>query len=221
MDYLIKEGWPKERAHYIPNFVDPTRAEPLSRQKYNTPEKAPLILCLGRLHKNKAFDVVIKALKDVPKAYLWIAGEGELRGELETLAREMGVADRVRFIGWHQDARPLQSAADIICCPSRHEPLGNVVLEAWAQEKPIVAAASQGPSSLIKTGKNGILTPLEDVAAMAKGLNEVINSKTLAKKMVAEANKDYQNNFSEDVVVEKYLDFFSKITGEKSKKKVA
>ncbi|MGY8960180.1 MAG: glycosyltransferase, partial [Alphaproteobacteria bacterium] len=78
-DYLIREGWPAARAHYIPNFIDAAPQPPVDRAAFDTPTDAPLLLAMGRLHVNKGYDTLLDALAAVPGAYLWIAGEGPLR----------------------------------------------------------------------------------------------------------------------------------------------
>ncbi|MDP6884951.1 MAG: glycosyltransferase, partial [Rhodospirillales bacterium] len=98
--HLVGNGWPGDKAHYLPNFVSAARAEPASRAAVFTPPGAPLVLGLGRLHQNKAFDVLLEAMTRVPDAYLWLAGEGPLRRELEDLAQKLAVKPRVRFLGW-------------------------------------------------------------------------------------------------------------------------
>ncbi|NQV22488.1 MAG: glycosyltransferase, partial [Rhodospirillales bacterium] len=62
VDYLVREGWPAERAHYLPNFVPDARKEAVPRSVLDTPDDAPLLLGMGRLHENKAFDVLLQAL---------------------------------------------------------------------------------------------------------------------------------------------------------------
>lgn len=211
VEWIAGQGWPAERAHYVPNFVDETLAPPVGRKTFSTPEGAPLILALGRLHPNKAFDVLIKALAKVPEAYLWLAGEGPLRAELETLAARAGVVSRVRFLGWREDVASLFAAADLFVCPSRHEPLGNVVIEAWAQGIPVVAAASEGPSQLIEDGIDGLLVPLEDHEAMAASLNRLIADRALAAQIGAAGREAYEEQFTEAAVVARYIEFFERI----------
>ena len=212
VDYLIREGWPADRAHYVPNFVSSNIVEPASRRDLSTPEEAPLILSLGRLHENKAFDTLIHALVQVPDAYLWIAGEGPLRQELELLAEKLGVRPRVRFLGWRKDISALYAACDVYVCPSRHEPLGNVVLEAWSHGRPVVAAKSQGPVSLIEHGNNGLLCDIDDSAQMAKEIKEILFNQDVAQDLAKGGWASYQKDFTEKVEVEKYLDFFEKVS---------
>src|SRR3546814_11074829 len=97
--------------------------------------------------------------------WLWLAGEGPRRRALMQQAARLGLGDRVRFLGWRDDVAALLRAADVFLCPSRHEPPGNVVIEAWAHGTPVVAAASQGPRPLIEDGTTGLLVALDDADA--------------------------------------------------------
>ncbi|MBI5121615.1 MAG: glycosyltransferase [Rhodospirillales bacterium] len=213
VEYLKKQGWAAERAHYLPNFVSAEKLPPIDRKSLFTPPNAPLILALGRLHKNKAFDVLLKAMGQVPDAYLWLAGEGELRAELEALAQQVGVKPRVRFLGWRDDVAALYAAADIFVCPSRHEPLGNVVLEAWAQGKPVIAADSYGPGTLIQHGENGLLVPVDDAQAMGQALQWMVRNPGEARRMAEAGQRTYESDFTEGRVVERYIEFFESIAG--------
>ena len=211
-DYLVKNGWAPERVHYLPNFVSAEKAAPLSRSTFSTPERTPLILALGRLHENKAFDTLLRAVARVPDAYLWLAGEGPLRGELEELAERLGIKPRVRFLGWRDDAEALFASADIFVCPSRHEPLGNVVIEAWAQGVPVVATDSPGPGTLVRHGESGLLSPVDDVQALARSIQRLVDDPGAREELSRGGQVAYEAEFTEDIVVGKYLDFFEKVT---------
>jgi glycosyltransferase involved in cell wall biosynthesis len=138
-DWLVREGWPAEHAHYIPNFAAEGEGAPIPRAHFATPEGPPLLLGMGRLHEAKAHDVSLRALALLPDAYLWIAGSGPEEDKLKALAEDLGVSPRVRFLGWRNDASALYRSADVCVFPSRFEPLGNVVIQAWAHGLPIVA----------------------------------------------------------------------------------
>ncbi|MDA8232149.1 MAG: glycosyltransferase [Magnetospirillum sp.] len=212
-DWIVAQGWAPERVHHVPNFVDEEAQEALPRQTFGTPADAPLVLALGRLHPNKAFDVLITAIAVVPGPHLWIAGEGPLQTELEGLAARLGVSDRVHFLGWRDDVPALFASADIFVCPSRHEPLGNVVIEAWAQGVPVIAAASQGPSQLIEDNVDGVLVPVDDAAALAIALRRMMFERGLAENIAAAGRKTYEARFTEAAVVARYLEFLHKVAG--------
>lgn len=212
VDYLVEHDWPAEKAHYLPNFVFEEKAEPLSRNEFYTPRGVPLIVSLGRLHENKAFDVLLRALARVPDVYLWLAGDGPLKAELQKLAEDLGVKPRVRFLGWRDDTAALLSAADLFVCPSRHEPLGNVVIEAWSQGLPVVAADSMGPGTLIEHMESGVLVPVDDEISMARAIKTVLGDNDLSEKIARNGYESYQENFTEARVVEQYVEFFNKVT---------
>lgn len=212
-DWVVSQGWSEDRVHYVPNFVAETKAPPASRKTFSTPEGVPLLLALGRLHQNKGFDVLIQALPAIPEAYLWLAGEGPLRAELELLASRLGVISRVRFLGWRDDVASLFAAADAFVCPSRHEPLGNVVIEAWAQGIPVIAAAAEGPSQLIEDDIDGLLVPVGNAASLAKAVCRVVDDHALASQLGAAGRQAYEEQFTEAAVVARYLEFFNKVAG--------
>lgn len=210
VDYLIDQGWPAERAHYLPNFVAGETAPARARADFDTPEGAPLLFALGRLHENKAFDVLIEALAALPEAYLWLAGSGPLAGDLAALAERRGVSRRLRMLGWRDDVAALLAAADVFICPSRHEPLGNVVIEAWAQGAPVVAAATGGPAELIDDGVSGLLVPADDAAALADAIRRLLDDRALGSRLAEAGHAAYQANYTEDKVVRRYIEFFEK-----------
>jgi glycosyltransferase involved in cell wall biosynthesis len=206
--WIARQGWPADRVSYLPNFVDASRAAPVDRATLDTPGDAKLVLALGRLHANKAFDVLLAALANVPQAYLWIAGEGPLASALRAQAETLGIAGRVRFLGWRNDTNALLAACDVLACPSRHEPLGNVVLEAWAQARAVVAAKAHGPAALIEDGKTGLLAPVDDADALAAGLRRVLETPTLSLDLAQGGFAAYQSSYTKAAVVRRYREFF-------------
>ena len=211
VEHCCKHGWPRDRTHIIPNFVEDRTAAPLDRSLLDTPKDAPLVFALGRLHVNKAFDTLFRAIAETPDAYLWLAGEGPLRNELESLARNLGIAERLRFLGWQWDPWPSFAAADVYVVPSRHEPLGSVLLEGWMMGVPMVAAASQGPSWLIKDEETGLLVPIDNVHAMAAAIRRLIDDRGFADRLARQGRAEYEAGFVEEVAVRRYLELFDKV----------
>ena len=197
--WITAEGWPAARTHYLPNFApDLYGAVP---DRLDVPAGAKLVLALGRLHKNKAFDVLIRALRSLPGVHAIIAGDGPERDALETLARKEGVADRLHMPGWRHDTAALLAGCDVFACPSRHEPLGNVVVEAFAAARPVVAAAAAGPRELIRPGEDGLIVPVEDAPALATSLGLVLNTPAFAARLAQAGRARYDAEFAEAPVL--------------------
>ena len=212
-DWLVRQGWPASRVEYLPNFVDATPAAPADRAELGTPADAPLALALGRLHPNKGLDILLEALARAPGLHLWIAGEGPEEQALRARAASLGIEGRVRFLGWRRDVASLLAACDMLACPSRHEPLGNVVIEAWAHRRPVVAAASQGPRQLLRDGETGLLVPVEDADALARAMSALAADRARAAALAAAGRDAYEAGFTEAAVVQRYLDFLAAIAG--------
>jgi glycosyltransferase involved in cell wall biosynthesis len=215
-DYAVARGWPRDRINYLPNFVPDARAAaptPIPPCAAGRSEQRPLALALGRLHPNKGFDLLLEAVALVQNICLWIAGDGPLRARLERLATRLGLSDRVRFLGWQENVSGLLAAADLLVCPSLHEPLGNVVIEAWSAGLPVVATASHGPSALIEHGESGILVPLPGTRgggphALAEAIERVCADPAFRARLGNAGRRAYETEFTEPVVVAAYRKFF-------------
>ncbi|HEY4030483.1 MAG TPA: glycosyltransferase [Caulobacteraceae bacterium] len=202
--WIVRRGWPAGKVSYIPNFAEPGAGAPIDRALHDTPADAPLLLGMGRLHASKAHDISIRALAELPGAYLWIAGSGPLEGELKALADQVGVSDRVRFLGWRDDAPSLYRTADACLFPSRFEPLGNVIIQAWAHGLPVVAAMSDGPAALIRPEQDGILVPINDVRALAMAARRLILNVGLRQHLAEAGETRVREEFSAGHVVDKW-----------------
>lgn len=210
--WITAQGVPASNVHYLPNFVDDfATAEPAARAELGVPEDAQLLLGLGRLHPVKGFDVLIKAAASLPDVYCVIAGEGPERARLDSLITQLGVADRVKLLGWRNDSGALLKAADIFVSSSRHEPLGNMVLEAFAAQTPVLAAKSEGPGEVIRNGADGILVPIDDVAALADAAKTMLSDVRLRIKLALAARQRFVNEFSQATVTAAWLEFLHKV----------
>lgn len=211
IEYFRREGWPAEKTTLIANFVEDKSGPALPRGA------APLIVAIGRLHKNKAFDTLLHAMAQLPQAELWLAGEGPERPALEALIGELGLGERVKLLGWLDDPLPAIRAADVYVVPSRHEPLGSVVLEGWMCRRPMVAAASQGPRWLIEDGENGLLVPVDAPKAMAEAIGRLLADRDFATRLAAAGRRSYEAGFTEEAAVGQYLALFRRLIGERER----
>jgi glycosyltransferase involved in cell wall biosynthesis len=209
-EWVVGQGWPAGRVRCIPNFAaEPPDAAPVDRASLETPQGAPLLLAMGRLHEAKAHDVSLQALAQLPDAFLWIAGAGPQEAKLKAMAEALGVAPRVRFLGWRTDASALYRAADVCVFPSRHEPLGNVVIQAWAHGLPVVAARSQGPAALIEEGRDGLLVEIDDAPALAERVRALLADAKLRGRLAEQGKKRVAAEFSEAAVVGQWKALFA------------
>jgi glycosyltransferase involved in cell wall biosynthesis len=209
--YLVKQGWPADRVHYLPNFADERSAPAAARADFDTPDGAILVLALGRLHRVKGFDVLLHAVAQAPGVHLWLGGDGPERAPLTGLVQRLGLAERVRFLGWRDDVAALMAAADILACPSRHEPLGNVVLEAWAQRLPVVASAAEGPRELIAHGRTGLLVPIENADTLAAAIVELAQDPARRAELAGAGYDRFVADFAEAKVTAAYRDLLERV----------
>jgi glycosyltransferase involved in cell wall biosynthesis len=209
--YILAQGWPENRVHYLPNFPATGRGAAVSRASLDTPAEAPLVLALGRLHPSKGFDILLEAVARAPRIYLWLAGEGAEDATLKRKAAALGISDRVRFLGWREDVPDLLASCDMLAVPSRIEPLGNTIIEAWAAAKPVIASASAGPSELIASGETGLLVPIGDADGLARAMTMMAGDRDLRARLAQAGSARYRAEFGEAAVVMAYRDFFARI----------
>ncbi len=161
---------------------------------------AGTLLSLGRVVREKGFDLAIRALALLPPATrLMLAGDGPALPALQTLAAELGVADRVDFRGWvHPDDVPaLINAADIVLMPSRwREPFGLVAVQAGQMARPLVATRVGGLPEIVRDGETGLLVPPEDPAALAAAVRRLQADPALAARLGAAARRRAADTFS-------------------------
>lgn len=203
--WIVGQGWPAERVHLLPNFAPDLGG--------SAPAALPprTVLALGRLHPNKAFDVLLRALALLPGTRLVLAGEGPERASLEALARELGIADRVDMAGWRADTGALLAAASVLAVPSRREPLGNTVLEAWSAGCPVVVADADGPVELIRPGIDGLLVPRESPEALARALGAVLDGEGLRGRLSQAGRRRYEAEFTEASVLARWRETLERL----------
>lgn len=208
-NHLVKGGVAAERILHINNFAETdTHVLPVTKTQFDTPEDAPVLLTLARLHESKAIDVLLKSLVDLPGVYAWVAGEGPLRSELEKLAADLGVAERVRFLGWRTDRAALLQTADICVFISRYEPFGTVFVQAWAEKTPVIVSDADGPKQFCIDGEDSLVVPKDDIGATTAAIQKLLGDKDLQQKITMRGFERYRNEFTKEKTVAAYLDYF-------------
>lgn len=211
VDHIIANGVPRENAHLLHIYAEFDKGSPIDRSTLDTPKDAPLMVSLSRLHVKKGLDVLLKAMTKVPDAYLWIAGSGPIETELKQQTADLKLQDRVRFLGWRNDQADLLASADIIAFPSRYEPFGAVVIEAWAARKPLVTAKAAGPKAYVKNEENGLIVDIDNVDALSDALNRVITDKQLCNHIVENGYKTYMQGFTREVFKKNVTNLYERI----------
>lgn len=207
-EHVRKLGW-KRDVEVISNFTGTERVAPIARTALDTPEGVPVVMSMGRFVPRKGFATLIEAIKKLPDAYLWLLGDGEERENLERLATDLGVANRLRFAGWQKDTRPFLAAADIFVMASSHEPLGNVILEAWAQGTPVVSSRSEGPQWFMRDNENGLMVDIGDADGFARAIERIANDRTLGAALAERGHETLVGQFSKEAITDAYLRLFA------------
>jgi len=197
---IIYDGLPLDAAR-----ADPSAAAAL-RQRYGIGADTRLVGVIGRLHPQKGQADLLRACAQLDPRLrattcLMIAGDPlpgaeALASELAALAHELGIADRVRFLGFLADVRPLLDALDILVLPAtRPEGLGGVLLEAMAARVPVIATRAGGPVELIDDGVNGILVPPQRPDELARALERLLDDPNLRRSMATAGRQLVERRF--------------------------
>ncbi|MCU1281781.1 MAG: hypothetical protein JWM53_5327, partial [bacterium] len=191
---FASEFVPRERIVVNANGIDVSRFVNADRERVRSElgaQNAPLVVCPSRMFPEKGVDVLIRALQLIGSdVHLAIVGNGPDQSKCETLARSIGAADRVHFLGLRDDMECVLAAADVTVVPSLwDEAFGLVVIEAMAAGSPVVVTDSGAMPEIVQHGKCGLVVPKGDVSALAHAINQLITDTTLANDIRAAAHR--------------------------------
>lgn len=181
------------------------------------PAHPPRLVCLGRLHSEKGFDVALVAAELLarhwPDLELVVAGEGPARPELEALARRGSLSDRVSFPGWvaPDDVHAMLAGAAVVPVPSIHEGFGLVALEAALAARPVVASRVEGIPEVVLDGETGLLVPPGDPEALAEAIGGLLEDPERGAALGARARELAIERFGIERCVEGYIDVYERI----------
>lgn len=191
----------------IPNCVPIDRIRSLDEEEKAEKRNAlgiepdsPVILSVGRLTEQKGFSYLLRAAREVvrkiPQAVFLVAGKGELREELESEIGVLGLDQSVRLLGFRNDVYDLMQISSVFAMSSLWEGLPVTLIEAGACKLPVVATAVGGIMEVIESGKNGLIVPIGDEQALAKGLISVLSSPEARTQMGICARQLAETHFS-------------------------
>jgi glycosyltransferase involved in cell wall biosynthesis len=169
------------------------------------PPTTPVVGCVGRLDREKAYDTLLRALPDLD-ATVVIVGEGPERPRLERLADELGIAQRVRLPGWNDEPRRLLSSFTVFCLPSRPgtESFPLTIVEAMLAGLPVVATSVGSVSEAVVDGETGVLVPPDDPAALAGALRRLLGDSDLRESLGKRGRELALARFTAEHMVESF-----------------
>lgn len=222
-DWMVQNGLPADRVYHIYNFAEPMRPvapEQVAALKaaHAIPEEAWVLVALGRLVTFKGHRHLIDAAARLPETVagrplrLVIVGDGPLGPKLQRQAVDVGQDRRILWTGWQTDPSAYLQMADMIVFPSLEgEPMGNVILEAWAWGKPLVTAGFWGAREIVRHGEDAWVVPCADCAGLATGIETVLQDPALRAHLVANGRQRIAGEFSREVIVDQYLALYRRL----------
>ncbi|MGI9471543.1 MAG: glycosyltransferase [Rubripirellula sp.] len=203
-------GCPRETLTVIPNGVDVARfasAPPMNWSDLGWPDDAVVTLFVGRLHRQKGIELLQSQIDQIApqgsKQRLLLVGEGPLRNELRSWSERLG-PQRVQMLGWQSDVAPLMRACRLLVLPSHYEGMPNVVLEAMAAGRPVVASRVEGSDELLEHSPESQGFRPGDAAAMAMLINRFQSDESFADD-IGDRNQSFvRNEFSIAAMVDAY-----------------
>ncbi len=210
-------GIEPERIEVIPNFVDVDRYRPdrePCHRKSLAPDGAKIVMHISNFRAVKRVEDVVRVFAGISRALparLVLVGDGPERPRAQALAEELGVGDRVLFLGKHAAVEELLACCDLFLLPSESESFGLAALEAMACGAPVVATRVGGLPEVVDEGESGFLLPLGDVEGMTEASLRILSDAPTLQKMRKAARATAVERFSADRIVPVYEEFYRKV----------
>jgi glycosyltransferase involved in cell wall biosynthesis len=174
--------------------------------------RGAVIGALGRFAPAKGLDLLVRALASLPEEVNCVlVGDGPERANLESLAAELGVSDRVVLTGWVERPRDYLPGFDVVVMPSRFEAFGLVAVEAGLAERPVVATAVDGIPDAVVDGATGVLVPPEDPVALAKAISALLRDPSKRTEMGRRARARALERFSVARMARSYEELYRRL----------
>ncbi len=207
--------WPARKVEVVYNAVQLERFDvPASselRAQLTEGRERPVVLTCARLDEQKGHPVLLRAATEVPEAVFAFAGEGPERASLEAQAAELGVADRVLFLGQRADIPDLLASTDVFALPSLYEGSSLAVLEAMAAGRAVVSSAIGGTDELIDDGESGLLVPPGDAKALAAALRRLLSDTALRASLSHRARERVERDFTREAMARRVESIYEEL----------
>lgn len=214
-------GIPADRISLVHNAIDLAEWQRIddlarARRELQLDAQRPTIGVVGRFSGEKGVDRLIQAIpalnRHVGPVQVLLIGDGALRAALLEQARQLGVADQVRFAGWCKPLQPWYEAMDLLVLPSRSEGLANVLLEAMAMRVPIAATDVGDTRMLLDDGRCGVMLG-DDPHGWAEPIAELLTHRWKAERMTVAAHRRIAEQFSFDARMGKVTAIYERLIG--------
>jgi glycosyltransferase involved in cell wall biosynthesis len=175
------------------------------------PRPGQLVGAIGRFERQKGFDLLIRALAQIEDVTLVLVGEGSERRPLQGLAESVGVAERVVWKEWTDDARSYLGAFDVFALPSRFEGFPLALLEALLARSAVVAADVGSVAEAIRDGETGLLVPAEDPVALARAIRRLLADADLRRRLGEQGRQLVLERFTADHMAQAFERLYSEL----------
>lgn len=198
-------GIPRRRISVVHNGV---ADRPFTRPPIGSP---PVVGCAARLEDQKGIDFLLQAMAQIPEARLVLVGDGERREALEQQAQALGMADRVEFKGWLDDAGAEIAAFDVFALASRDEAFPLTIVEAMLSGTPVVATDVGSVAEAVIDSVTGLLVPAGDVPALVAAVRRLLADGDLRDRLATAARAHAERHFTDTAMAEGYDRVWSQV----------
>jgi glycosyltransferase involved in cell wall biosynthesis len=216
VDFYVTQGIPTEKTlvirNGIPEFEPPAIDRESELAALDLPPEARVVGYVGRLARQKRIKDLLWAIELLhqldERAYFVVVGDGPERGELERFAKEIRIAERVRFLGHRDDVARLLALFDVFWLASSFEGQSNSLMEAMAAGIPAVASDIPPNRELVVDGRTGYLVKAGDAAAFAQFADRILADKDLADRLSQASRERMREEFSVQRMIDAYAELY-------------
>lgn len=212
--YVVAQGADSSKVRVVYNGIPANRLDGVlssaeARQMLGLAPDQPVVACVAHLSPKKGQIFLLQAvalLRDrFPDLVCLLAGEGEMTEQLQQQAAELGIADRVRLLGFRRDVMSVMQAADVVVLPSiAKEGLGLVLVEAALLEKPTLGSNAPGIDEALQDGVTGLLVPPGNATALAECLAMLLDNAELRRQMGQAGRERALQMFTQEAMVDQF-----------------